>query len=332
MASPIPLQMQTLVIGGTAFIGRHTVEELLRRGHEVTLFHRGRSPSPFGDRVSEVFGDRLQYEAVREGLSGRRFDAVVDIAYVWGKGTGPREVSSVLDAIGEGLRRYVFLSTCAVYGEAPLPLAEGSPRNASLGRYSADKIATEDHLLAEQSAGRLTASIVRPPFVYGPYNNVPREEWFWDRILARRPVIVPDRGETLTHLVAVRDVAWALAECTENPAARGEVFNIAEDAPVRHGAYIDRLAEVAELPVEKVFIPRSRIHSLGGTAFSPPLYFGVGFDVEVDLSVDISKARRVLGFRPTNPLAGLQEAFAWYMKEDRWRTPKFSFDREVLGR
>lgn len=324
--------MRTLVVGGTAFIGRHTVEELLRRGHEVTLFHRGRTPSPFGGRVEEALGDRLDPRAVHKALADRPFDVVVDVVYVWGPGTGPREVSFVLDAVGEGLARYVFLSSAGVYGQGPMPFTEQSPRGPSLGRYSADKIATEDFLLAEHAAGRVVSSIVRPPHVYGPHNNVPREAWFWDRILAGRPVIVPDRGETITHLVAAQDVAWALAECAENEAAAGEAFNIAEEAPVTHKELVDRLAEVTDRPAEKAFVPRSRIRELGGNAFAPPLYFGVALDFEVDFSVTISKARRALGFRPVDPLEGLRDAFAWYVEEDRARQPRFSFDRKVLGR
>ncbi|MEE9268120.1 MAG: NAD-dependent epimerase/dehydratase family protein, partial [Thermoplasmata archaeon] len=68
--------MRTLVVGGTEFIGRHTVEELLRRDHDVTIFHRGRSPNPFGDQVREVLGDRMRAQDVRNAFSGEAFDVV----------------------------------------------------------------------------------------------------------------------------------------------------------------------------------------------------------------------------------------------------------------
>jgi nucleoside-diphosphate-sugar epimerase len=324
--------LRVLVIGGTAFIGRHTVEELLRRNHEVTVFHRGRTPNPFGKRVKEVLGDRLDPKAVREALLGRSFQAVVDLVYVWGPGTGPLEASSVLDAVGDGLERYVFLSTCGVYAPAPGLLNEDSPRGPLMGKYSADKISTEDYLLEAHREGRITACIIRPPHVYGPYNNVPRESWFWDRIVAGRPVIVPDKGKTVTHLAAAWDVAWALGECVDNPVARGEVFNIAHAEPINEAALVDLLAEAAGRKVEKAFVPRSRIYDLGGNASGPPLYFAVALDAETDLAVDVSKAVRVLGFRPTEPLGGLRRTFEWYMKADRGRTPKFSFDKKLLGR
>ncbi len=324
--------MRTLVVGGTQFIGRHAVAGLLRRGHDVTIFHRGRSPSPFGDRVHELHGDRLDRASVDAALRGRRFDAVVDIAYAWDSGTGAREVSFVVDSVRDGLAQYVYLSSCAVYGGGPSPFTEGSPRETIWGRYGTDKIASEDYLLSESREGRLEVSIIRPPFVYGPFNNIPRESWFWDRILADRPVIVPDRGETLFQWVAAKDVVWALAECAERPEAAGQVFNIAEPEALSHAAYVDRLAEVAGKPVEKAFVPRSRLSELGGNPFGPPHYFGDSLDLDFDFTIDVTKARRLLGFEPTDAIEGLKETFAWYMREDRCRSPKFSFDRNVLGR
>lgn len=326
-------QVRILVIGGTEFIGRHTVEELLRRGHDVTVFHRGRSPNPFGSRVRELLGDRKRPHDVRAALSGAVFDAVVDLVYVWGPGTGPSEIASVLEAGEKSLERYVFLSSCGVYDpHGSLPATEESPRMPTLGKYSADKIATEDFLLEAQQEGRVGVSIIRPPHVYGPYNNVPRESWFWDRIVAGRPVIIPNQGEILTHLAAAWDVAWALSEAVENPVAEGEIFNIADARPISQAALVDLLARAASRGVEKVPVPRSRIDDHGGRPSAPPLYFALALDADFDLTVDISKAVRVLGFQPTDPLEGLRRTFDWYMEADRTRTPKFSFDRLLLGR
>lgn len=323
--------MRVLVIGGTRFIGRHTVEELLRRGDEVTIFHRGKTPSPFGNRVSELLGDRLDRASVERSLRGRRFDAVVDIAYAWDSRTGAEEIGFVADTLGDSAEKYVYLSSASVYGNGPMPLTEASRRDPSLGPYSEDKSAAEDYLVEAHRRGRFDVSVIRPPYVYGPWNNIPREAWFWDRILAGRPVIVPDGGKTLFQWAAAKDVAWALAECLANPAAKGEAFNIAEREPLTHAEFIDRLARVAGKTVEKAFVPRERIHSLGGSPMGSSMYFGATLDVEVDFSVSIEKARRLLGFEPTDPMKGLAETYEWYLAHDRDRSPKFTFDREVLG-
>jgi nucleoside-diphosphate-sugar epimerase len=324
--------VRVLVIGGTRFIGRHTVTELLRRGNEVTVFHRGKTPNPFGDRVTELLGDRLDRTSVEKALQGRAFDGVADIAYAWDSRTGAQEISYMVDALASPPPRYVYLSSVSVYGDGPMPLREDSHRDPSMGAYSEDKIAAEDYLFEQQRQGRLNVSVVRPPFVYGPWNNIPREAWFWDRILAGRPVILPDGGKTLFQWAAARDVAWALAECLENPAAEGQVFNIADAAPLTHGEFIDRLAEIAGRSVEKIPVSRERIHELGGSSIGASMYFGATLDAETDFSVSVDKAQTVLGFRPTDPREGLAETFRWYLANDRGRTPKFTFDKKVLGR
>ena len=66
--------MRILVIGGTRFVGRHLVEEALRRGHAVTLFNRGKNSSIFPN-VENLLGDRDKDVSV---LKGKTFDAVVD--------------------------------------------------------------------------------------------------------------------------------------------------------------------------------------------------------------------------------------------------------------
>ncbi len=324
--------MRVLVIGGTRFIGRHTVPALLDRGHEVTVFHRGKTPNPFGDRVHELLGDRQDPASVASTLRERKFHAVVDIAYAWDARTGAKEIGYVADALGNSLEKYVYLSSVAVYGDGPLPLTEESRRDTTLGDYSEDKIAAEDYLFDAHRRGRFDIAIVRPPYVYGPWNNIPREAWVWDRILAGRPVIVPDGGTTLFQWAAAKDVAWALAECVENPAATGDAFNIADADPLTHAQFVDRLARVAGRPVEKVAVPRTRIRELGGGALGSFMYFGATLDAEADFSVSIAKAKRVLGFEPMDPIQALEETYAWYLEHDRGRSPKFTFDKEVLGR
>lgn len=324
--------MRVLVVGGTRFIGRATVSELLGRGHDITILHRGRTPSPFGDRVTELLGDRLDPASLRRALDAHPFDGVIDIAYPWDSRTGARELGYLADALHRPPERYVYLSSVSVYGDGPLPLTEESRRDPMLGAYSEDKIAAEDFLFDAHRAGRFAISIVRPPYVHGPWNNIPREAWFWDRILADRPVIVPDGGTTLFQWAAARDVGWALTECLESPAARGQAFNIAEAEPLTYAAFLDRLAAVAGKPLEKVPVPRKRLLALGGSQLGPKMYFGATLDAEVDFSVSVEKAQRLLGFQPTDPMDGLREAYDWYLENDRDRSPKFTFDKEVLGR
>ena len=67
--------MKLLIIGGTKFLGRHLVTAALTRGHEVTLFNRGRHRAEKLENVEQIRGDRNE-DLSR--LAGRRWDAVID--------------------------------------------------------------------------------------------------------------------------------------------------------------------------------------------------------------------------------------------------------------
>src|SRR5687767_7075914 len=105
---------RVLVIGGTLFIGRALVEQLLERGDEVVIMHRGKT-TPYGDRVDEIRCDRNDISAVRAALAGKRFDAVYDNVYDWQRGTTSEQVDTAAMAAAQGLHRYVFTSSIAVY-------------------------------------------------------------------------------------------------------------------------------------------------------------------------------------------------------------------------
>ena len=74
--------MKVLVIGGTLFIGKLLVEELLKEGHDVAVLHR-KPKHDFGRRVENLMADRNDGAAMKEVLSGRRFEVVYDNVYDW---------------------------------------------------------------------------------------------------------------------------------------------------------------------------------------------------------------------------------------------------------
>ncbi|MEA2664809.1 MAG: hypothetical protein QOI11_1753, partial [Candidatus Eremiobacteraeota bacterium] len=108
------------MLGGTVFLGRHVVESLLARGHEVTLFHRGQRGADLFPQLERVLGDRAS--DLGRLPEGARWDAVVDTS-----GYVPGVVTTSASALRERADRYVFISTIGVY-DASLPaLDEDSP-------------------------------------------------------------------------------------------------------------------------------------------------------------------------------------------------------------
>ena len=73
--------MRALIMGGTEFISLHLVQSLLRRGHEVTVFNRGRRAERLPAGVRAIVGDRKDHAGLRERLKAERFDGVFDVTY-----------------------------------------------------------------------------------------------------------------------------------------------------------------------------------------------------------------------------------------------------------
>src|SRR5688572_28452046 len=105
--------MRILVLGGTVFLGRHTVELALERGHDVTLFNRGQSIPGIFPGIDELRGDR---EKDLGALAGRSWDAVIDTS-----GCSPRIVGASASALAGSAPHYTFISSLSAYASLPTP-------------------------------------------------------------------------------------------------------------------------------------------------------------------------------------------------------------------
>jgi nucleoside-diphosphate-sugar epimerase len=320
---------RVLVIGGTAFIGRELVAQLLDRGDEVTLMHRG-AASPFGGRVREIRCDRNDIPAVRQALAGASFDLAFDNVYDWQRGTTAAQATAAAEVLGDRLDRYVFTSSVAAYGagsdhdeQDPLAPSE-DPRE-----YVRDKADSERALFALQAARRLSVTTLRPSFVYGPNNPFDREAFFWDRIVRARPVIVPGEGDRVMQWVLAHDVARAALAAAGNPSAEGRAYNLGSHPPVTQAAFVEMLARAAGRPATLVHVPRERILEAGGGQTAPPLYFGAYLDIP-PITMRTDRVRSELGVTLTPLEQGLRETFAWYERQQRPQ-PDFSWEDRLLA-
>ena len=334
---------RVLVIGGTLFIGRALVDRLLERGDEVVIMHRG-SGTPYGNRVGEIRCDRNDVDAVRAALSGRRFEVVYDNVYDWQRGTTAAQVTAAAEAAadgldpnphsprvgGPGLRRYVFTSSVAVYppgreyGEyAPL-VASDSPNV-----YGAQKADSERALFELQRRNGVPVVTLRPAFIYGPHNPFDREAFFWDRLLANRPVVVPDDGMRTMQWVHVGDVARAAILAATDDKAVGHAYNLASYPAITQIDFVRLLAAIAGRPANVVPVPRQHIERLGGLLFAPPYYFGVFLDIP-PITVRADRVRSELGLDLTPLEDGLRETYSWYRQQNRPQ-PDFSWEDRLLA-
>jgi nucleoside-diphosphate-sugar epimerase len=318
-----------LVIGGTLFIGRALVDQLLERGDDVVIMHRGRG-TPWGARVNEIQCDRNDIAAVHAALRGRRFDVVFDNVYDWQRGTSAEQVSASAKAAANGLRRYVFTSSVAVYhpgGEyaEDVDLVPSDYPNT----YGAQKADSERALFRLGREQGIPVATLRPAFVYGPYNAIEREAWFWDRLLAGRPIVIPNDGLATMQWVYSHDVARAAILACERDIAIGHAYNLANYPPVTQLEFVRLLARVAGRDAEVVHVPRERIQALGGGVLAPPLYFGAYLDVP-PITVRADRVRSELALELTPLERGLRETFRWYEQQPRPR-PNFTWEDALLA-
>jgi 2'-hydroxyisoflavone reductase len=231
--------MRVLILGGTAFLGRHLVEAALGRGHEVTLFTRSRTNPGLFPQVEHLTGDR---ELDIAPLSGRSFDAVIDTS-----GYIPRPVRASAELLAGTVERYVFISSISVYEDAPVitettPLQRApDPTSEDVGRhYGALKALCEQ---AAESAFPGRTLILRPGLVVGSHDYTGRFG-YWPRRVARGgEVLAPGRAETRVWFVDARDLAEWTIRMVESRAVG--IFNAAgPGAPLSFGGLLEECRSV----------------------------------------------------------------------------------------
>jgi len=246
-----------LVVGGTRFIGRHLVEELLAHDYRVTTFTRGNHDDPFAedDRVDRVEGDRTDR---RDLLAAKRAvdpDAVFDnVAYE------PRDVESATDIFAD-VDAYVYVSSGAAYAAEDVPKREGETAletctaeqatDDSPETYGARKAAGDRVVFGAAERG-VNAMAVRPPVVYGPHDHTERLAYWVDRVAEYDEVVVPGDGTNLWQRVYVEDVAQGLRLVAEE-GTPGEAYNVGDRNAVTLDRLLDLVADALGTDVERTY-------------------------------------------------------------------------------
>ncbi|WP_265108714.1 NAD-dependent epimerase/dehydratase family protein [Halosolutus halophilus] len=245
-----------LVIGGTRFIGRHLVDDLLAHGYDVTTFNRGNHDDPFAadDRVTHVEGDRTNDSALEAAAATIEPDAVFDcVAYY------PKDVQAATRIFAD-CEAYVYISSGAAYGREEIPKREGetplepcTPDQAtddSNETYGARKAEGDRAVFAAAERG-VDAMSIRPCIVYGPHDYTERLDFWIDRVERFDRVVVPGDGTNIWHRAYVEDVASAMRIVAERGEA-GEAYNVGDRRLVTLEEMVDLIADQLETSVEVV--------------------------------------------------------------------------------
>ena len=245
-----------LVIGGTRFIGRHTVSDLLANGYDVTMLNRGTHENPFADddRVTHVEGDRTNERDLRTAKLSAEPAIVIDcVAY------HPADVEAAVDAFAD-VDGYVYVSSGSSYAAEEIPKREGetplcqcTPEQAtdeSMKTYGNRK-AEGDRIVFDAAEEGVNATAVRPCIVYGPYDYTERLDYWIDRVLTHDRLVIPGDGQNLWHRAYVEDVASALRTVAER-GEPGAAYNVGDRRALTLEETVATIAEVAGTDCEVV--------------------------------------------------------------------------------
>jgi 2'-hydroxyisoflavone reductase len=200
--------MNILVLGGTQFVGRAIVNELLTKGHQVSLFHRGKTGAGLFPECTHILGDRTEDI---EKATTQTWDAVIDVSCYF---PGQAEAATQLKA-----KRYVFISTISVYDLSNQigPLSESAPLLAPQegsevtgANYGPMKVRCED-ILSEAFGDDLT--IIRPGIIFGPNDHTWRFPYWVSRLDACDNLIVPDQLDQPIQGIDAGDLAAFTVKC-----------------------------------------------------------------------------------------------------------------------
>jgi 2'-hydroxyisoflavone reductase len=285
--------MRLLVLGGTAFVGRHFVTAAIDGGHEVVLFTRGRTNPELFPGAGHLRGDR---DGSLDALGGREFDAAIDLC-----GYVPRVVRASAGLLAGSVDRYPFVSSISVYADAPY-LTEASPVQQLPEPGSEDVAAHYGALkaLCEEEAeaafpGR--ALVIRPGLVVGPHDYTGRFSYWPRRIAAGGEVLAPGSPEARVWMIDGRDLGEWMLEMVEAKAVG--VFNAVGPAePLRFGELLEECRAVSGSDAELTWVDEAFLADRGVEPWTElPLWIPAGDGGHPD--VDISRALSAgLAFRP----------------------------------
>ncbi len=220
-AMAAPKKLKILILGGTGFTGPHQVRYALSRGHEVTIFNRGRQPQEWPGHVEELLGDR---NGDLKALEGRQWDVCID-----NPTTLPVWVRDAGKVLAGKVKQYIFISTISVYAKDDKP---GDETAATATYGGKDAMAeTTDTLKANMALyGPLKAlseaeakkqfgaavTVIRPGLIVGPGDETDRFS-YWPVRLANDghrwgdPVLAPGDGTDPVQFIDARDLAeWTI--------------------------------------------------------------------------------------------------------------------------
>lgn len=322
--------MKVLVLGGTHFVGRALVEELLAAGDEVTTLTSGASGPP-ADGARALTADRRDGSALAAALGGEAWDAVID---TWSG--APAHVASAVDALRGRVGHWTYVSSRSVYAD---PIPRGSDESAPL--VAGDRLSHDESYAAAKRGGELASLhhegpvlLARAGLIVGPYENVGRLPFWLDRIAAGAPVPAPGPPDLPIQLIDARDLARWIRRCAA--AGTGGAFNVTSPPGlVTIGDVLGACRQATGSDAELVWLTADQIAAAGVEPWTGmPLWLPPDDEAFGMLDADVSAAIAAgLRCRPIGET--VRDTWAWVQRDGMPRGTARGgqgYDDEAAGR
>ena len=263
--SSAPEPKRLLILGGTGFIGPHMVQYAVDRGHQVSIFTRGRRQIDMPEGVEQLVGDRNDDHTA---LEGRTWDVVLD-----NNAQDYRWVQKSTELLAGAASQYVFVSSISAYDlssvtpddrSAPLmePLVDedfqriDAPEGWSDGDdapYGLMKTLSEN-IVHEAFPGRTT--VVRPGLIVGPGDYTDRFTYWPVRLDDGGEVLAPGNPDHANQIIDQRDLTEWIVRLAEN-GTTGDFNATGPGERLSMGSMLEQIGTVIDTPYELTWVPES---------------------------------------------------------------------------
>jgi 2'-hydroxyisoflavone reductase len=277
--------VRALILGGTTFLGRHLAQALVRRGHETSLFTRGRTHAAESFALTRYVGER---DGGLAALPRRGWDAVIDTS-----GYVPATVAASCAHLASA-GRYLFVSSISVYDASVEALGDGRSPYAPVvpdaadddpANYGPSKRRSEDVVRAVFGDRAL---VVRPGLLAGPYDPTNRFTYWADRYAAGGDIAVPGPAERHVQFIDARDAADFIIRLLED--GRFGTYDVT-GAKTTMKCFVTTAVETFGVPAKSVWLDERFLEEHGITGWMDlPLWLGPSHDMPGFMNVDIERA------------------------------------------
>lgn len=323
--------MRTLVLGGTRFIGRALVAELLSAGHTVSVLHRGEHEGDLPPEVAHIHTERSQLGACRDQLSKFSPDVVIDLSAMTAADAEvldaaidpavPLVAVSSVDVYRAFASLYEEVVTDAVPLAEDVPLRTGPPPDRVTMAGWAYKADLYEKLDVERIYLERGATICRLPLVYGEHDYRRREEFVLSRVRAGRDRIPVGASTLLISRGYAPELARGLRLAAERGGGGG-VFNLAERETATVRLWMEEILAVAGHEAELVRVSEEWL----------PDDLGFTTEIPQPLLVDSTKAARELGWVHAPWRECVAKSVEWHLANPPDGAHSFEADDAALRR